>query len=397
MMLGLRLGLRTVSGHPRSAILSLLVLAAMLAPILVLWGLKSGTLTTLIDELRHDPRNLEIRLIGDHQLGDKELQTITKLPGVGFFQPTTRGLAARGWLSNADGNGREAVSLLPGGQGDPLLPQGVAPPGLEQTIISKRIADKLHLKVGSAAFLRTQREDDRLTLTQPLKVTGIIDAAQAAGTQVILNAELVENVEAFLDGFAIPRLKLGGRPTSERYLRYANLRLYADKIEDVPALSKAIEDLGYPVLSRAADVEKLLSIGRALNGIIAVVAVLLILSYFAAASAAILGVFDKHRRDIALLRLMGGSRATIFWFVAGFGLTTGIIGLVAAFGLYAGLAQFINHYFPLQLAGNSESCRLTLSQLGQAAGVTILLVLIVTALSARRFVTVSPGSALRAE
>ncbi|UXN05865.1 ABC transporter permease [Bartonella sp. HY761] len=397
MRLGFYLGLRTIFGHPRGAFLSLLVLAAMLAPILVLWGLKSGTLTALVNELRNDPRNLEIRLIGDHPLGVAELAKIKGLEGVGFFQPTTRGLAARAWLSPASHGGREAISLLPGGEGDPLLPQNVAPPKLGETVISKRVADSLKVAIGDEVILRTQRESDRLTLAQKLRITGLIDAAQASGSQAIVNATLVEEVESFLDGFAIDRLELAGRPISERHLRHANLRLYAKQIEFVPKLAQSIEDLGYPVSSRAADVEKLVSIEKALNGIIAVVASLLIISYFGAASASILGVFDKHRRDIALLRLMGGSRATIFWFVAGFGLTTGLIGLLTAMGLYLGLADFINSRFSLGLASGAANCYLEPIQLVAAGLATMFLILIVTALSAWRFVTVAPGGALRAE
>ncbi|MHC5307930.1 ABC transporter permease [Bartonella sp. LJL80] len=397
MKLGFYLGLRTILGHPRSAMLSMLVLAAMLAPILVLWGLKSGTLTGLVEELRNDPRNLEIRIIGDHQLGQSELSAIKNLTGVGFLQPTTRGLSARAWLTDARGTGREAISLLPGGLNDPLLPKNIEPPSLNEIIISKRIADTLHLQIGDTVNLRTQRESDRLMFTQPLLVTGIIDAAQAAGTQSLLNATLVEDIETFLDGFAIDRLGLSGRPIIERHMRYANVRLYAQMIEGVPALTSTLEQMGYPVLSRAADVEKLLNIEKALNGIIAIVASLMIISYLAAASASILGVFDKHRRDIALLRLMGGSRMTIFCFVAGFGFVTGLAGLAIAYILYGGLSWIINRCFPLDLANGYTNCSLSWFQLTMTGVITILMVFLVTALSARRFISVPPGGALREE
>ncbi|WP_193227639.1 hypothetical protein [Aureimonas psammosilenae] len=397
-MLGLDLGLRVAFGQWRASVLAVLIVAGVLAPVLVLWGLKTGTLTGLTDELRGDPRNLEIRLVGDNRLGPAELGALAALPNIGFLQPATRALAARAYLSRADGSGREAVSLLPSGAGDPLLTRGSIPvPGGGEAVLSSRAAAALRLSVGDSSRLSTQRENGAGRLSVDLRVVGILDADLSPSAQTLVAPQLLEEIEAFLDGFAVPRLGIGGRAAESRVSAPSSARLYASEIEAVPGLVVAIEHLGYDTLSQSADIERLLALGGRLDEIVAVLAALLVAGCAAALGANVLAVFDRQRRAIALLRLMGGSRGTVACFVLGFGLATGLAGLGAALGTFGAACGAINRFLPLGLASQRPSCLLPVPQLAVAGSATLALVLLVTLVAALRFSAIPPAGALRAE
>ena len=111
----------------RVSICLVFALAAVLAPLLVLFGLKSGIITTMTERLRADPRNLEIILRGHQRLDAAWFAAVRARPDVGFVLPRTRLLAATVSLESAGGATLADIDMLPTAAGDPLLPAGTAP------------------------------------------------------------------------------------------------------------------------------------------------------------------------------------------------------------------------------------------------------------------------------
>ncbi|TFH05836.1 MAG: hypothetical protein E4H09_01345 [Spirochaetales bacterium] len=64
-LLAAEMGLRDLIRERTNLLCQVLAFAAILAPLLVLQGLKSGTTTSLIEDLLSDPRTLEVHLLGD--------------------------------------------------------------------------------------------------------------------------------------------------------------------------------------------------------------------------------------------------------------------------------------------------------------------------------------------
>ena len=102
---------------------AVLSLAAVLAPLLVLYGVKFGVLTTMTDRLRNDPRNLEISPVAGGRYTPEFLANLADRSDVAFVLPRPRAISATMELAAGEGLRRRVlnVSLEPTATGDPLL------------------------------------------------------------------------------------------------------------------------------------------------------------------------------------------------------------------------------------------------------------------------------------
>ena len=103
---------------------SILGLAAVLAPLLVLYGVKFGVVTTMVSRMRSDPLTLELSPVSSGHFTQDFFTSLRQEPGVAFVLPRTRSIAATMQLSNTAGDGtRRTVvcSMEPTAAGDPLL------------------------------------------------------------------------------------------------------------------------------------------------------------------------------------------------------------------------------------------------------------------------------------
>ena len=73
---------------------AVLGLAAVLTPLLVLYGVKFGVVQTLTDRLRNDPRNLEISPVSSGRFTDDDIMKLKAHPRVAFVIPRTRVISA---------------------------------------------------------------------------------------------------------------------------------------------------------------------------------------------------------------------------------------------------------------------------------------------------------------
>ncbi len=90
----IRLSLRDYSYERLLSACTILGLAAVLAPLLVLFGVKSGIINTMVDRLVQDPRNLEISPVGSSRYDQNWFTAVGNRPGVAFIIPQTRSIAA---------------------------------------------------------------------------------------------------------------------------------------------------------------------------------------------------------------------------------------------------------------------------------------------------------------
>ncbi len=106
----------------RLSLCAVLALAAVLAPLLVLLGLKHGVVSTLIERLAKEPRNRELLPIGSQRFTGNWFETLRERPEVAFIIPRTRQIAGTLELRRPDLGRSVTVELLPTAPGDPLLP-----------------------------------------------------------------------------------------------------------------------------------------------------------------------------------------------------------------------------------------------------------------------------------
>lgn len=192
----------------------ILAVAAVLGPLLVLFGLKYGTMEIMRQRLLQDPRNREIRPLASRSFDRNWFLEMQDRPEVAFVVPTTRQISAAVEVSLKDGK-TISLDLLPTASGDPLiLENGSATPGQGQCVLSEDAAVKLgarsgdRVTVSAKRLVGTRAESGSLELA----VIGILDPR--AGTLPALYAPLsvLEAVEAFKDGLAVPVYGWPGQP-----------------------------------------------------------------------------------------------------------------------------------------------------------------------------------------
>ncbi len=118
--------LLAVADYRREKLLSLcsvLGLTAVLAPLLILYGVKFGVMATLNERLLSNPYTLEISPVQSGSYTKALLSEWARLDGVQFVLPRTRSLAATMKLTAVHSNRESSVtvSLEPTAKGDPLL------------------------------------------------------------------------------------------------------------------------------------------------------------------------------------------------------------------------------------------------------------------------------------
>ncbi|MCH3719333.1 hypothetical protein LZB68_09660, partial [Campylobacter lari] len=79
--------------HDRLVTLCMIAtLVAVIAPLLLLFGLKHGVVSAMQDELMRDPRNLEIRMLSSGSYDPAWIDELAKRADAGFVVGMTRSL-----------------------------------------------------------------------------------------------------------------------------------------------------------------------------------------------------------------------------------------------------------------------------------------------------------------
>ena len=96
-------------------------LASVLAPMMILFGLKFGVVSTMVDGLVENPSNREIRPIGSGRYSDQWITDFRNRDDIEFIIPKTRALAATIQLKSDSATRILSTELLATAEGDPLL------------------------------------------------------------------------------------------------------------------------------------------------------------------------------------------------------------------------------------------------------------------------------------
>ncbi len=374
-------------------------LAAVLAPLLLLYGFKFGVIGALLAALRDDPTNREIVLRGNYVLTKDDVAKFRAMPEVAFVVPASRSIAARLELT---GPGEQPASLgsgvLPSALGDPLLPPGMDLKP-DQIALSGGLAGRLHAKVGDHVRGSNQRSGDSgpEEITFDFVVAHVVEPRFATGDRAYVNVEVLFQLEAFLDGYAVPGRVATGKPPAARADTFENVRMYARAIEDVPALAGRLAGAGFNIYSRADDVAGILGLNRSLVAVFALIAGLGSVGYAVSLSASLLGSIVQQRKVLSLIRLMGARRSSLLLFPLAQGLAIAGAGLVMSTILFFAVASVANARFGAYVPLGADVCRLGIQHFAAAIIGTLAIVVAVIAWISRTLLSVMPAEVLHAE
>ncbi len=374
-----------------------LALAAVLGPMMVLFGLKFGIVGSMITELVEDPAKREIRPVGSGHYDRDWIGALRRRSDVDFIVPRSRSIASIISVKSERAGRILELEVIPSDQGDPLLDSALpAPSGLDKIVLSSSAAKKLQVsagdKVDGSISRRYRGRKERVHL--PLTVVAIAPATAFNREGVFTSVMLMEALEDYRDGHAVPAAGWGGAPPVEQRV-YTGFRLYAASIYDVAALQSSFERSGIEVRTQAADIETVQRMDRTLSGIYWAIALIGLAGFSLSLGASLWANVDRKRKELSVLRLVGFRTGEIILFPVIQGAYTAVFGWALACGIYYVAAWSINFMLAPQLERAQKICRLLPEHYGLALAITLAAAVLAAILAGIRAARVEPSEGLR--
>lgn len=372
------------------------IMAGVLVPMLVLFGVKNGVHQALIGDLLARPATRQVDTVGNVGLTGEAIARLHGWPEVAFVTPRPR---SQFDLVNVRAEGgrrlREALAV-PSGAGDPNLPAGLTLAS-GTAVASALLADQLDVAPGDRLQIVTQAEGRPRQLLLEARLLAVISTGVAEGRTLFVPFETVDLIEAFYDAYALPEHGIdSGRPLTERAPLHAGLRAYAHRLEDVAPLQRRIEaEFGIATTARSREVEAVLGLGRNLDLALALTVALAATGLGAALVLGFWTEVGRKRRTLAALALMGTPVRRLSLFPLTQALVTALLGLGVSWGLYGLAAHMAEGLFGGGLPGGA-SVAVIAPPAALAISLAVLgLVLAASALAAWSAMRLDPAIVLR--
>ncbi|MDX1561338.1 MAG: FtsX-like permease family protein, partial [Gammaproteobacteria bacterium] len=379
---------------------SVLALSAVLIPLLVLFGLKYGIITNLLDPLIENPRYREVAPIGSGNYETDWFDEMRARDDTVFVVPRTRSLAASIRVRAVDSDiGRIIdIELIPSAEGDPVLEASAGlPSGYTDVVLAATAAEKLSVDVGDRleGIVARTRGGQQESVRLPMSIVGIAPITAFARDGVFVSTELIAAVEDFLDGRAVPALGWEGDQARPADRAFASFRLYAAGIGDVAGLRQDLMNQGIEVRTSVADIELVERLDRNLGIVYWIIALIAITGYCFSFATNVWANVDRKRREFSVLRLTGFRTREIVWFPllqAGF---TAAFAWALAVAVFLAVQGTLNGLFAATIGGGQPVARLEVWHLFAALGMTMVAAVAAAVVGGRRVAHLEPSIGLR--
>jgi len=351
----------------------------------------------MLAQLRADPRNLEVIIVGNRSLDGTWFKTIAASPAVGFVIPNTRSLSATITLANEQGGMSGDVQMIPTAPGDPLLADLPVPTTDDAVILSEATARKLGVKAGDTvrgAVQRRMNGQDQASV-RPLLVQAVAPENLATGDFAFVSLRLLVLSEDYRDG-NIESINVPGSDEAALQGRtYASARLYARDLDEVEALAAAVEATGVSVRLRSQQIAVVRTLDHGLNWVAGIIVALGMVGV--ACSVAVsqwLGV-ERRRREISVLRLIGLTRANALLMRVAEALVIAACAFLAAAIVFLLLSPLADRLIAAAEIIDGPICRLAPEQFLLLFAVTALAGGLGALIGGARVLGVEPAECLR--
>lgn len=373
-------------------------LVAVIAPLLLLFGLKHGVVSQLQDELLRDPRNLEVKMLSNGNYDTAWIERLRLRPETGFALGQTRSLNTQADLLIGMQRFVEGAEIIATEPGDPQLNLASLTPVGNQVILSASAAQRLQAKVGDSVQLRALRrlegvnERGEMTLT----VLAVLDGARFGRAAGFVAPPLLLDLERFRDGYQVSAFGVvTGKPQGNLQPLYARARVYARDIDQVAPLEHWLNEQHIETSSRLADIDNVKAINHVLGLIFGVIAVAALIGCVASMVGAFLANIDRKRKSLAVLRLLGFKRRAVGGFVVLQALVLSLAGYVGGLGFYAVGSHLFDYLLGSSQATGTFVCHITVWHGVAALLLTFLVAALVAVIGALRAINIQPAESLR--
>ena len=392
----LRLALADLWAEKTLSLCTALAIASVLAPLLVLAGLRAGVIAGLRARLLASPTARQIVSIGNREIPVAVLAALARRPDVAFLVPRFRALAMSLDAERADGRGGAVrLELIPSARGDPLL-AGHGPARARAVVLSGAAAARLHARVGTGlrlVLVRIGANGVRQAVRLGVLVQGVAPAAAFARSGAFIALRLAAYAEDYQDGTT--PAPVHGRLPPPRPRRFdAGFRLFARRLNQVPGLVLALQRRGFAVVSHGRAVARLLGLDRNLGLLLAFVAGLGGAGYLLALGATLWAAVERKRRAFAMLRFLGLSGPALAALPALEALLLGVVGVGLALVGAEAVAAAIDRAFAGAWNGG-PICRIGPAIGVQALGATLAGAALAAAAAGWRLARIEPWEDMR--
>jgi putative ABC transport system permease protein len=395
----LHLAYRDFLFEARISLCFVLAVMAILAPLLVLFGLKFGLVDTLTQRLIQTPAYREIIAVGSTEYAPDWFAATAARDDVAFLAPNTRRIAAS--LSRlkhlASGAEVDALQMIPTGPGDPLLGEVAVPQGLEELVLSAATAQRLGAVPGDRVLARIDRRRNgrEEAAIWPLTVVGVTAPAALPDDAALVATALLVATEDYRDGVAVPALGWEGDAPTAAARPYARFRLYARGIDDVAGLAAALREQGIEVRTRVTEIATMQALDRNLGRVFWLVALLGTSGFLASLAANLLANVERKRRDLSVVRLLGFTTSSLVLFPVVQALLVAVLGAALALAAYLPVAGALNVWFADSLEPGERICRLLPGHVAVAVSATMLMAVVAATWAGLRVASIEPAEGLR--
>ena len=381
---------------------AVLALASMLAPLLVLHGVRNGVVASMREKLLQDPAVLVITPVGSGTEGSfspafiEQLQT---LPGARFAIGRTRDIATDITLHH--GQGMQTVQMEPCAPGEPVLehyrlpnPQDGEEP---EIVLSLPAARKLDVHVGenvTAALGRRTPEGKLESTDMTFRVCGILPDAASGRVLGFLPLRILEDIQDYRDSIAVPHRGFTGRTREGGERRFASFRLYAKDLNAVEQLADALAHRRVEARTRAKEIAGIRALETAISRVILIISLAVGAGFAAFTLSSVQGAVRRKDRMLGMLRLLGFPRCALLLYPLTQTLLTALSGILLAGGVYLAVSSGIERLFAEQAEGFSL-CRLSPREFLAAAGIVLLLSVLAAMRAAWQAASIEPSSVIR--
>jgi len=367
-----------------------LTVTAVLAPLLVLLGLKTGVIEHLVGALRADPAIREIVLRGHVPLPPEWFARMRARPDIAFVAPRMRQLAQPVDIGLAATPTRGTnADFVVSGPGDPILARAATGIGEASVVLSARLAQLGGFKPGDEitiwAIRRASTGNQRIDARA--KVAAIAPPTASQNAVVYGPLAMAAALEAFQE-------KDSGQTEAPTHV-FPSFRLYAREITDVATLERDLLAQGMEVRTEVGRIGWTLSIDRNLTTLFAVLTACGAAGVAVTLAVSLWGNIARKRRALSLLRLLGlPARALVVFPLVQAMLVAGLGSLLAA-GVALAVGAMINAAYGVAYLEGNELCVIAPSHILATIASAILLALLASLVAVRPVLRIAPSEGMR--
>ncbi|MCA6999739.1 ABC transporter permease [Dickeya solani] len=384
--------------HDRKVALCMVFsLVSVIAPLLLLFGLKNGIVGQLRSNLLNDPRNLEIRMIGNGSYTTEWLIALSQRPDVAFSIPLTRALNTQADIVYDSQRFVTGAEMIPTAVGDPLLAGVSVPEDTRQVILSASAAHQLQVQAGDDVmlFISRKRQGDNERGQLRMRVSAVLDHTRFTRPAAFLTLPVLVAMEDFRDGFHAELIEGSEGDPAPARTTFAKARLYARHPDAVAPLAEWFRQQHIETVTQLGQIESVRAIDYVLGMIFGIIAWLSLSGGMASLVGAFLANVDRKRTDMAILRLLGFYSHSVAFYMAFQALILSGVAFFIGCLLYLAASALFNQLLGQHLPGNTFICHLDYAHFLIALTGTLLMGLLVAGMGALRAMNIQPAESLR--